>query len=135
MKDLSIQTKALATNICQLLVPIVFLSFAVVFQVAINSVLSAHPVPVPGTDGLPLPVDAGRPVPCQRNESNETFGDGRPSQCYQETFSTPVDFPYLFDNRTHIPKNYSLTLQEWKKNNTVLPQMVLFDLPFYYVAK
>ena len=55
LKDTQLQFKSYKTNICQLLVPIVFISFAGLVQVIVNGLIPANTV-VPGSDSKPLPV-------------------------------------------------------------------------------
>ena len=59
MKDLSLQLKSYVTNICQLLVPVIFICFAGIIQVVLNHFLHKNGSQVPGSNSLLLPYGKG----------------------------------------------------------------------------
>ena len=56
MKDLSSQSKSIVTNLCQILVPIILISFAGIIQVVMNYLIHKNSSLTPGSDSLPIPV-------------------------------------------------------------------------------
>ena len=55
LKDLTLRRRAYGTTICQILVPIVFLGIAGLFQLIANVILSDNKPSVPGTDQPSFP--------------------------------------------------------------------------------
>ena len=66
LKDLTLQFRAVGTNVCQLLTPIIFILFVGIMQVIVNFILRDHHYPVPGTETPYLPpVNPGRLLDCR----------------------------------------------------------------------
>ncbi len=123
LKSLTLQSRAIITNLCQLLTPIILLSFAGIMQIVLNHVLSKNPAPVPGSESLPLPVDVGRLIVC-----NQSYA---PESCHDEYFSALAEFDWQ-----ELPDDTNLTQLFEELYETPMPhQQLLFDLPFYYVGK
>ena len=55
LKDLQLQLRAVVTNVCQLLVPVIFISFAGVMQLVVNHLLHKNGDVVPGSNTLGIP--------------------------------------------------------------------------------
>ena len=149
LKDLTLQSRAIGTNVCQLLTPIVFILFAGIMQLILNHILSSKHLLIPGSNEYPFPQDIGRVAVCEPEPSfNGT--PVLPESCRDEIFSFFDDqnlnvelFKELAELFLQVEKNetiineteFLLRSLDYYQNASVLPrQQVLFDLPFYYVG-
>ena len=146
LKDLTLQSRAIGTNLCQLLTPIIFILFAGIMQVILNHILSSKHLAIPGSNAYPFPQDIGRVAVCEP-EASFNGTPVPPEACRDEIFSFFddqglnvhyfVNFAEFLDNQsdeTLINETFLHRL-DYYQNASVLPrQQVLFDLPFYYVG-
>ena len=147
LKDLTLQSRAIGTNVCQLLTPIVFISFAGLMQVILNIILKEHGTPVPGSSPLPFPMDISRSLACvtDGNLSNPEIvsvdgsmfelGDFNITNCHDNFINFFVEhFEIVSLIIDHIPKYTNKTLK-LEDLTLARPQDLLFDFPMFYVGK
>ena len=97
LKDLTLQLRAIGTNLCQLLTPVIFICFAGIMQLIINNILSANGTAIPGSNAFPIPVNPGRLEACTKNSTTNN-----PEKCHDEIFNFFVEFPNWAYNLSHI---------------------------------
>lgn len=149
LKDLTLQSRAIGTNVCQLLTPIVFISFAGIMQVILNVILKKHATPVPGSSPILLPMDISRSLACETNESifnnpeikwvnGSVIGmdDFEITNCrdnFLNFFTEHPDIdPHLIDM---LPPKFKILMQNLSVLSLARPQDLLFDFPMFYIGK
>jgi ABC-type multidrug transport system ATPase subunit len=147
LKDLTLQSRAIGTNVCQLLTPIIFISFAGLMQVILNIVLKEHGTAIPGSSSLLFPIDITRSLACvtDGNSSNPDFRrvDGTPfglgefniTNCRDNFLNFFVEHPGIEELIEGIFPNYTNETLELDIFTLARPQDLLFDLPMFYVGK
>lgn len=110
LKDLTLQSRAVGTNVCQLLTPIVFITFAGVMQIILNIILRDHGTPVPGSSPILIPMDVSRSLACETDGSafnnpeiispNGTFNI---TNCHDNLFNFFTEHPNITNiNNTEL---------------------------------
>ena len=56
LKDLTSQSKSIVTNLCQIFVPVVLISFAGIIQIVMNYLIHKNSTMMPGSDSLQIPT-------------------------------------------------------------------------------
>ena len=146
LKDLTLQSRAIFTNVCQLLTPIIIISFAGIMQVILNLILREHGTAVPGTASLSIPMDISRSLAC--NATNFTRNpeillvtgteDGQApyniTDCHDNFANFLDDFPGLIQLANDISELKEI-IQNWTLFTYARPQDLLFNLPMFYISK
>ncbi|KAL5475219.1 hypothetical protein EMCRGX_G027292 [Ephydatia muelleri] len=135
LKTISLQLRAIWTNLCQIFVPLVMILFAGIMQVVVNNLISTSDV-VPGSNAVPIPINVGNLVACTPNATTGPLGGSvHPGQCYDEVFNAFLDFGPLVEYSCNADPNATYCKYLSIVNNLTVPsQQLLFDLPFYYVG-
>ena len=120
-------------------------------QIILNFVLREHGTPVPGTAGVPLPMDISRSLACTSNDSFNNpeivtvdasaigMGEFQITDCHDNFLNFFNDFGEI-ENLTQtfpqfLPEGFenlalALTLLTYAR-----PQDLLFDFPMFYIGK
>jgi ABC-type multidrug transport system fused ATPase/permease subunit len=156
LKDLTLQSRAIATNVFQLLTPMIFISFAGLMQIILNIILKEHQTPVPGTGAVPFPMDISRSLTC--HPANNSYNnpdiemingtiigidkDYNITDCHDNFLNFLSDYEHLYNLVTEFHNgskyNESKYSEHLKYLNLVTfarPQDLLFNLPMFYIGK
>ena len=143
---MTLQSRAIATNVCQLLTPVVFICFAGLMQIILNIVLKKHGTAVPGTGSLPFPVDISRSLACNAsnrfNNPNVKLANGtliglnyfNITQCHDNLFNFLDDYPGLI-RAARVDPSLNETIENFTLVALTRAQDQLFSLPMFYIGK
>lgn len=146
LKDLTLQWRAIGTNLCQLLTPIIFILFAGIMQFVVNLILNRHGTPIPGTE-VPIfpPSQPGRTISCRYREDNGS-SPHHPVGCRNSAFNFFLDYPdweELLDDLPPVIRNqtdpalWNETVEAIKNLSHYSQEpcpKYLFDFPMFYVG-
>ncbi|XP_065901246.1 ABC transporter A family member 9-like isoform X2 [Dysidea avara] len=147
LKDLTLRRRAYGTTLCQLLVPVVLLGIAGLFQVIANAILASSRPTVPGTDRPSFPMDASWMLSCTRNETHHPerclidpiniiyyVQEGGNRNAFNDTFTwVPYDLSiYVKDCLFEDPSQLPAIIGNLTSDIELLPQFALYNIPMIY---